>query len=160
MALMLMAPVEAVLAEVARVLRPGGVFAAVINRRHPDPAFEAFSRELRRVTADAGLDRLRLGSADVSTLAGLRAHLSRARLDEGRVRIHDFVVRLWTTPDALWPIFEAMYDVFRLPASAQERLSPALIAAWEALADEQGRIGAEMGMRLVVCPARRAERSW
>jgi SAM-dependent methyltransferase len=158
MALMLMDPVEAVLAEVARVLRPGGLFVAVVNRRHPDPVFETFSRELRRVTAEAGMDRLELGSADVLTARGLRAHLSRARLDEGRARIHDFVVCVRKTPGELWPIFEAMYDVFRLPAPSKDLLRRALLAAWDALADGEGRLGAEMGMRLVVCPARGVER--
>lgn len=159
LALMLMDPVEPVLVEVARVLVPGGLFLAVINRRHPDPAFDVFSRELRRVTVDAGMERLRLGPADIFTVAGLRAHLSGAGLDEGRARIHDFVVGVRTTPRGLWPIFEAMYDVFRLPERSREALADALLAAWEALADDHGQLGAEMGMRLVACPALAADRS-
>jgi SAM-dependent methyltransferase len=134
MALMLFEPVESVLAEVARVLRPGGAFVAIINRRHSDPAFDAFSRELRRVTAEAGLDRLRIGSPDVLVLTALRARLAGARLDDG-ARIRDFTVCVRATPGELWPTFEAMYDVFRLPDPAKEQLHCSLLAAWSALAE-------------------------
>jgi hypothetical protein len=52
-----------------------------------------------------------------------------------------------------------MYDVFRLPDPAKEQLHCSLLAAWSALAEGEGRLGAEMGMRLVVGSARRAERA-
>jgi SAM-dependent methyltransferase len=158
LALMLFEAVETVLVEVARVLRPGGAFVAIVNRRHPDPAFDAYSRELGRVTAEAGLGRLRIGSPDILTRPALHARLSGAGFDEAGVRIHDFTVRVRATPGELWPIFEAMYDVFRLPDPAKEQLRLSLLDAWSALAAGEGRLGAEMGMRLVACGARRTER--
>lgn len=159
MALMLMDPVEPVLGEISRVLAPGGRLLAVINRRHPDPACEVFSRELRRVTLEAGLERLRLGPPDIYTTAGLRALLSRSALDETQASIQDFVVGVRATPPELWTLFEAMYDVFRLPEPSQAALARALLDAWGALADDRGELGAEMGMRLLVCPARDARSS-
>src|ERR1700760_2080125 len=58
LALIVMAPIDAVIAAIARVLRPGGRLIAVINRHHPDPAFAAFSHELARATQAAGLPPL------------------------------------------------------------------------------------------------------
>ncbi len=149
MALMVLEPIEAVLEAIVRALRPGGVFAAVINRHHPDPAFAAFSRELGRVTAEAGLERLRLGSPDLFTARGLRARLGRPRFAEP-LELCEFIVEQRASPGGLWPCFAAMYDVVRLPAPARAALEHALLAAWAALAGD-GQLTAAMGMRLVVC---------
>jgi SAM-dependent methyltransferase len=149
MALMLMDPVEAVITAITRVLRPGGAFAAVINRYQPDPAFGAFSRELGWVTAEAGLERLRIGSPDLFTERGLRARLGHPRFAEP-IALRDFTVEQRTSPGGLWSCFEAMYDVFRLPEMARAALERALLAAWAALASD-GQLTAAMGMRLVIC---------
>jgi hypothetical protein len=52
-----------------------------------------------------------------------------------------------------------MYNVFRLPERSKEALAEALLSAWSALADDHGQLGAEMGLRLLACPALAAERS-
>lgn len=147
MALMLMDPVEPVVAAIARVLRPGGVLAAVINRHHPDRAFAEFSRALATVTRDAGLERLRLGAPELYTEAGLRARLAPPRF-AAPIELRDFIVERCATPDELWPCFAATYDVFRLPVTAQAALERALRAAWRPLAGD-GKLSATMGMRLV-----------
>jgi SAM-dependent methyltransferase len=50
MALMLLHPLEAVLAEVARILRPGGTFVATVPRRSAgSPVFAAILRDLNQV---------------------------------------------------------------------------------------------------------------
>lgn len=157
MALMLIDPLDQALDEIARVLRPGGLFAAIINRRHPDPALGIFSKELRRATAEAGMEQLRLGPAGVLTLDGIHGYLAGSRLDAKKVEVHDFALRACTTPEGLWPFVEAMYDVFRLPAPSQDTLQQRLLRAWAPLVDEQGHLTAELGMRLITCPAAAAE---
>jgi SAM-dependent methyltransferase len=156
MALMLMEPVDLVLAEIARVLQPGHFLLAIINRAHPDPAFEVFSRELRQVNAAAGLDRLQLGPPDIYSRAGLRARLRRPCFDADSLSIHDFVVQVRASPQGLWPLFECRYDVFRLPASAQAALQQSLLSAWDGLCDPSGQVTAAMGLRLIKCPTRAA----
>jgi SAM-dependent methyltransferase len=143
MALMLMEQVGTVVAEIARVLRPGGVLVAVINRHCPDPAFAAFSRALAEVTREAGLARLRVGAPELFTAEGLRARLAPYA---SSLALHDFVVARRGSPSALWPCFAAMYDVFRLPPPAQAALEQRVCAAWCALG---GEVTAAMGMRLV-----------
>ncbi len=159
LALMLFDPIEPVLAEVARVLRPRGLFAAIINRRHPDPVFDLATRELRRITTEAGMEPLKLGAPDVFTRKGVHARLSAAGLDEGSVAIRDFIVQARAKPEQIWPFFEARYDVFRLPQTSQAAFKRALMTGLRALVDGEGLLRAEMGMRLITCRARAEEPS-
>lgn len=152
MALMLMDSLDQTLAEIARVLVPGRWLVAVVNRPHPDPVFAVYSQELRRVTAEAGLDRLRLGPPDIFSIAGLRTRLRRPYFDEERVAIQDFVVQFRASPQELWPLLESTYDVFRLPAIAKAAMQRTVISMWDAMCEGCGQLTAAMGLRLIKCP--------
>jgi ubiquinone/menaquinone biosynthesis C-methylase UbiE len=151
MALMLLEHVDAALAEIARVLRPGGLFIAVINRAHPDPAYDVYRRELYRITAEVGLDRLRAGDPRAYTSEGLRELLRSQPFDGEPMRLTDFVVEARATPQALWAMLRLMYDVFRLPAPAQATFEDRLLRRWQSLTDERGQLTCAMGMRLLKC---------
>ena len=73
LALMLMDDIEQVLREVARVLRPGGTFAAVLGggTREGD-GWSLFVRHFRDLHRDFGLDELSLGDPRTRALPGLR----------------------------------------------------------------------------------------
>jgi SAM-dependent methyltransferase len=82
MALMVMRPLAPVVDEVARVLRPGGVFAAVIaSSRQP----EAATRRLHEVVVrfldqePAGRPAFRVGEPEARTREGLQSMFSEAR---------------------------------------------------------------------------------
>ena len=150
LALMLMAPLAPVLAEVSRVLRPGGLFAAVVQRPLHDPVTEVYRRELPRVTAEAGLGRLVLGDPRAFSTDGLREVLRAHPFDQERLSFQDFAVRRRAAPAELWPTFALMYDVFRLPDPFRATLEQRVKSGWETLADEGGMLGCALGMRLVI----------
>lgn len=145
MALMLMDPLERVLSEVARVLGRGGVFVALLNRPHSHPAASVFSQQLRQVTREAGLERLRLGTPDVWAAPALRA------APFGRRRCRDFIAAARLSPGDLWRLYASSYDVFRLPEASVVELSRRVVAEWAASTDGSGELEAEIGVRLITC---------
>jgi SAM-dependent methyltransferase len=159
MALMLMESVESVLAEVVRILKPGGCFVAVINRPLHDPAYEVYRRKLHRITAESGMRRLRLGDPRAFTAEGLGELIHGQRFDGEALQIRDFCVRTQATPSKLWSMLRLMYDVFRLPAPAQVRLEEELLVDWRSLTDDSGVLTASMGMRLLKCRTMTSPRS-
>jgi SAM-dependent methyltransferase len=150
LALMLIEPVDSAIAEVTRVLRPGGTFLAVVNRALRDPVYEAYQRELRRITAAVGLPPLRLGDPRVFSAADFIAVLASGfRCDQCLIEMADFQVTAHTTRDELWSMLRLMYDVVRLAEDAQVELGERLIAAWLPQVDRDGLVSCRMGMRLV-----------
>lgn len=149
MALMLMAPISRVLSEIARVLVPGGHVLAVVCRAFNGPLWEIYRRQLQRVTADAGLDRLRLGDHRVFSVEGIREILAVHPQYREDLRIEDFSIRATATPQELWSLLRLLYDVYRLPPAAVVTLEQRLISVWEPLVDDEGRVTCTMDMRLL-----------
>jgi SAM-dependent methyltransferase len=149
MALMLVSPVERVLAEVARLCEPGGRVFAVLNRPVRDMVFEAFRSRLHRATLDAGLERLRLGDSRTMSREGLLELFGVPSFDPDRLHVEDFEVRTEAPPRALWSQLELMYDVFRLPDDAREQLGRRVRARWRSLAGTDAPLACTVGMRLV-----------
>lgn len=149
MALMIMPSVESVLAEIARLLRPGGRFIAVINRALRDPVYEVYRRALYRMTADSGMKPLRLAAPRVFTVAGLTELFhSQSFVD---MDIEDFRIRIHDSPDAVWSRLHLMYDVYRLPASAQSAMERQVLDGWRPLCNDSGQIACSLGMRIIDC---------
>jgi SAM-dependent methyltransferase len=151
MALMLMEPVEPVLAEIARILEPGGRFIAVVNRYIHDPVLEVYRRRLHRTTAEIGMNRLHLGDPRAFTAEGLCELIDGQGFDREALTIQDFEVRTRAMPSVLWSMLRLTYDVFQLPESAQATLEGRLLRGWESLMDEAGLLTCSMGMRLLKC---------
>lgn len=158
MALMLITPVERVLAEIARIGRPGARVFAVLNRPLPDPVFEAFRRELHRTTRAAGLGRLTMGDPRTMQREGLLELLGGGAFDPGHLRIEDFELRIEALPPRLWSKLRLLYDVARLPAEAQEQLGHRAQASWASLGAAGEPLTCSMGMRLVEARTRGAAR--
>ncbi|MCA9708928.1 MAG: class I SAM-dependent methyltransferase [Myxococcales bacterium] len=148
MALMLITPIKEVLREIARIGRPNARVLAVINRPLKDPAFDELRRHLVEVTQSSGLERLRLGDPRMMRRDELLELLSGAFEPSGSI-VEDFAVRLHGPPELLWSKLRMMYDVARLPESAQEELGRRACAGWGPLANPSGNVTCAMGMRLI-----------
>lgn len=159
-ALMVIEPVEAALAQLARVLRPGSGLVAIVNRYVVDPVNEVYRKWLHRTTAEAGLTRVRLGDPRAFTVEGLTELIRGQALDEASVTLRDFELSTRLSPPALWASLRLMYDVFQLPSSAQATLERRLLRAWEPHVDGEGLLSCTMGVRLLRCrtPALGAQR--
>lgn len=124
MALMLMQPLEEVLAEVGRVLRPAGRFAFVVGGGGGRGGWAAFVEHLREVPFPRGV---RLGdprARDPEALAELvRAHV-------GPVGVEPLELAFEADAEGLWAFFEESYDLPMMgPESAallRQRIGEAL----------------------------------
>lgn len=130
MALMLFRPVEPVLVEIARILRPGGMLAAVV----PDPdggnaVFAALRRTLAAAVADdvAPEKQVSIGNSEFGSQSGIKDLFVRADEFHGEPQFDGFEVIFRETPDALaellMPFF---YYTCLLSADGRRRLK----AAW------------------------------
>jgi len=141
---MLMLPVEPVVAELARVLRPGGMFSAVVGSTSVSPlssdspelatqralwtetgaALRAFwQTEYPRLQTDG-----RVGDARAMSADGWR-ELFRPELGyAGAVELQEFDILVKEdSPEGIWHFFEETYLVSLLDAEAKESLRRRLI---------------------------------
>ncbi len=147
LALMLFEPLEPVLAELARVLEPGGRFLAVINRPFQDPALACLTRQRRGLEAEIGLAPLRLGDPRIFRVDGFRELAG--TLPFGEVLCRDFHIETRGTPAQIWSALRHTYDLFRLPAPARDELKRRVLKSWRVLAGKCGTLRCVMGLRFL-----------
>lgn len=120
MALMLMAEPEAVVAELRRVLRPGGRLLAVVpawpaSDALPDPLTAAFLGAMAGPTRSTEWQAVRFEGRRWRDPAALQALLQPAFLAPRCTRLQG---RQWLTPDAACAWFTGLYDLHLLPPAA------------------------------------------
>jgi hypothetical protein len=137
MAFMLMVPVEPVVAELARVLRSGGSFSAVVGSTLAE-AHASVERELETQRAlwtrigaalrqfwDAEYPRLqtagRLGDPRASTLDGWKELFRPETGFTGAVEVQDLEILIRESADGLWSFFGETYLVDLLDAKMREK---------------------------------------
>ncbi|MEM9385487.1 MAG: class I SAM-dependent methyltransferase [Pseudomonadota bacterium] len=159
-ALTLMDPVGPVLAEVARVLRPGGVFGAIVDgdmRR--SPSYEAIHQLIYDAVCDEypGYGEFDLGDARVRSTAALSA-LASEYFDGCPVQVEPGLVHLDAPPGELARIVAGFfYASFVLCGASRARMLSALETY---LAGQGDALGARFSMpinRLVVTKETLAE---
>ena len=138
MALMLMDEAPRVLSEVRRVLKPGGVFSAVVGGGGTAaPAHEVFVALLRPLRKRPEVESLRLGDRRLHTAEGI-ADLFGAGF--GPVAIDEIVLEWRCDPDGLWSWFGKMYDFDWLEAGDRVQLERRFAAAVVPLCDAGGQL--------------------
>lgn len=147
MALMLMDDAPQVLTEVRRVLKPGGVFSAVVGGGGAAaPAHEAFVSVLRQYRKRPEAESLRLGDRRLHTAEGI-AELFRAGF--GPPVIDEIVLHWRSGPQALWSWFDKMYDLDWRNVADRVRIKHRFTDAVAALCDADGQIEHRVMLRRI-----------
>ncbi len=146
MALMLMAPIDEIVREIRRILRPGGALAAVIGSDRRPPGAWAEFIDIARELGAAPI--IALGDARMRMAAGIRDVFA-ATAGWTEIAIEEFDLNL----DGPWPQVEAFLFGTYIPALAEPALREPLLrevrARIPASADARGIIRCRLGMRLI-----------
>ncbi len=143
LALFLMRPIEAVFAEVGRVLKPGGIFSAIVGQ-NDGIANEIASRclaILKEVNAEYiphFLD-IGLGIKATYTKDGLNT-LAAATNCFKPPEYDDFNVIVTATPQQHFELFSTVYAPPLLPPEGKEKLKQKLLGYLESLKDENNQV--------------------
>lgn len=148
MAVMLMAPIEPVIGEILRVLRPGGVFSAVVGARVRNEPYATFIDRLIAVERDENVTPPSFGDRRFLGEAGVFEMFSAHPLC-GVVSVSDRVVGFRGSPLDAWGRVHLMYNVDPLSQHGQSRLRDDTLAAWAPAALADGEVRLELGMRLI-----------
>jgi ubiquinone/menaquinone biosynthesis C-methylase UbiE len=149
MALMLMSPLGPVLDQIARVLAPGGAFAAVVGSSGQEGAAWALFREVHGTLLandDAAMPHVgdpRTGNA--SSLQALIAEHGAFR----DARVEPAIVTLDGTPDQIVAFFSLTYRAFAL-GDARPALEEQLRAGLPSLQDARGLVPFQMQLLLLL----------
>ena len=146
LALTLMDELEPVMAELARVLRPGGHFATVVGGGPaPGDAFELFLDLLGPVCAGLAERAPRLGDPRARDATGLAAVSSAAGFEQ--LEETALTVRLDGTAAEVWDTLAAAYEMSVVPPTAAAELRAAFLAEAGRLADGTGSVPCSMRVR-------------
>ncbi len=151
LAFMLMGEIELVVAEIERVLKPGGSFSAIVTGKfETSSVYQAFLDLL-----DAALKReekswlSRLGDPRVRQENGIRSIFESSRF-ERPIDIQDIRLQVSGRPEAVVECFMLMYDVGLLSSAGQVALREQLMTS---LRDHAigGEVSFPMGLRQITC---------
>lgn len=152
LALMLMDSVGEVVASVHRVLKPGGVFSAVVvGEFQRGDAYEAFFQLLKNYLAQVHTRGPRLGDPLTFSEKGLRSLFSAGTGFVEPIWVEDFVIRLDASRDKVWELLSLMYDVVLLSDEAKEQLKAEFMSAMVLLERPDGSVPCSMGLRQLTC---------
>lgn len=152
LAFTLMSDVEAVVAEIARVLQPGGRFAAIVGGGpRGDDAFARFLDLLRATYARAPARAPRLGDIRARREDGLHALFGGHGGFLPGIEIRDFALHLDGTCDEVWAHLAAIYELFVVPPDDLRALEARFAGEAARLAGPDGVVPCTAAMRLVTC---------
>jgi ubiquinone/menaquinone biosynthesis C-methylase UbiE len=150
MAVMLMDDIEQVIREVHRVLRKGGIFAAVVGRAFLSGEVGEVFLDVFRPIAKANLPHLRFGDARTRSEAGWNELLQHGFKN---VVFEDIDVDWTPTPEQLWLDMLDTYDADRMSETARAQFKSELLAAFAPMQREDSTLNTGWGLRLVQASA-------
>jgi ubiquinone/menaquinone biosynthesis C-methylase UbiE len=130
MAFMLMLPVESVVAELSRILKPQGKFSAVIGGTSQTGLYLELRQSMFQfiISRYPKVKEARVGDPRTASLNGLR-ELFRADLGFAEVEsLVDFDLEVHTKPEGIWDLMKDLYFVAILPESEKSELRSHLIS--------------------------------
>ena len=152
MALMLMDDAPQVLEEVRRILKPGGVFAAVVGGgAAASPAHDVFVSLLRQYRKLPEFESLRLGDGRLYTPEGI-AGLFRPAF--GQPAIDDIVLRQRCGPAGVWEWFHGLYNLAWLDPADRAEIGPRFAQEVATLCDADGKMEHIVRLRRIVTGGR------
>jgi SAM-dependent methyltransferase len=152
LAFTLMSDIEMVVAEVARVLQPGGCFAAIVGGGpRGDDAFARFLDLLRETYLRVPARAPRLGDIRARREDGLRALFGGHGGFEAGIEIRDLALHLDGTGDEVWDHLAAIYELFVVPPDDLRALRARFAGEAARLAGPDGVVPCTAAMRLVTC---------
>lgn len=149
MAFMLMSPLDPVVAEISRVLKPGGRFSAIVgNRGNHQGLFLEISNAISQYI-DSRYPKVKetsFGDARVFSAEGLRSMFSEDLGFHGSFDRAAFGLRYDIPPEKLWDLFGNMYHVGVLTDKEQLELRELLIQLAQKHMNRNGTIQFEFSM--------------
>lgn len=155
MALMLFDDARSVVGEMTRVIRPGGIFAAVLGPGQRGSEFLArFVAMLRELEAAEELPPLRVGDPVTFDKDSLRALFT----SDGwsHVRIDDIQLQFDGTDEQIQASLLAMYNIARLSEKGQDELAARLAADLHERRRAEDSIDCRLGLRHLLAHRRPA----
>jgi len=149
MAVMLMAPIEPVVQELARVLKPGGQFAMLVPSEHQEGLWVSFVKIARGILHDEA-GAMAIGDPRMRTPAGIAEVFNSANGFKA-VEIEDFVLHCDGTAASVKKYLETTYFVGLISAAGLERLWKETDALLAKSSGPDGIITHPLGVRLVKC---------
>lgn len=153
MAIMLMNPVEPVVDEIRRVLKPGGSFSAAVG----SGAAIGLYQEIRRLVGvfmqthlpryfEARQTRINIGSEE-----GIKAAFSEGF--DPQIELLEVQLRYHVPPEGIWTYLQNMYFIPMMPEHAQRELKDDLLSFARAHLDPSGRVLFYVPMRMFTVSA-------
>ena len=150
MAFMLMLPIEPVVQEISRVLKPDGTFSAVVGSRLSTDLWA----EIQKLTfqfIDSKYPKIRetrSGDPRVGTLEGLR-ELFKPVLGFGEPSAPlEFSLNMKVTPEGIWNFMKDMYFVGMLPEPEKVELKTALVSLGKDNMGAEGKVSFQFPMKI------------
>lgn len=155
MALMLMDPIDEVVREIGRVLKPGGIFCAVVGVGDSGGgAYADFVAVLKETLARRPLAPLALGDPRTQSAEGLRRLFGPESGLAGRVEVEELVLHLDGPADQVREFLRATYWSSLLSEEEWREVDREVRVRLEASAREDGTVPCPLGLRRL-CYVRR-----
>jgi SAM-dependent methyltransferase len=140
LALMLMHDLDTVLAQVHRVLRPGGHLLVLVGARQrvQGPALQVWRELLQQQPRRADRADVRFGYPRLNDEAALRVWWQAVGFTG--ITLQTLQRESWLTPGQLWAWFEGMYDLHLLPQADHASLRQRFEAALAPQLNAQGQV--------------------
>lgn len=132
MAFMLMNPIEKVVAEISRILKVGGTFAAIVPGKNPKMGLLSEVRALNTLfikTRYPGLPLLRLGDPRTLDAEGWDSLFGRSKKFQKCAPEEEIGLQVHTGPEGVWDLFKHSYFIAMMHETDRDLLKTE-IAQW------------------------------